>query len=138
MHIREFQDADTPALLALWGEVFPYDTPHNEPSLSLRRKRAEGDGLILVAEDGGTLAGAVMGGYDGHRGWVYSLAVAPGARRRGVGTALVRGLEALLRGRGCLKLNLQVRADNAAVVAFYESLGFAVEPRVSLGKVLYE
>ena len=78
-----------------------------------------------------------MGGYDGHRGWVYSVAVHPKHRRRGIGGAFIRQLEAALAERGCLKVNLQVRATNAEVVAFYEKLGYVVEERISMGKRLY-
>jgi ribosomal protein S18 acetylase RimI-like enzyme len=78
-----------------------------------------------------------MGGYDGHRGWVYSGAVRPAERRKGVGTVLLRLLERVLVARGCLKVNLQVRASNAGVVAFYERLGYAVEERVNMGKRPY-
>jgi ribosomal protein S18 acetylase RimI-like enzyme len=84
------------------------------------------------------VAGTIMAGYDGHRGWLYSLAVAPEHRRRGIGSALVRHAEQELRKRGCLKINLQILEANAAVAAFYEALGYAVEPRVSLGKRLVE
>jgi ribosomal protein S18 acetylase RimI-like enzyme len=79
-----------------------------------------------------------MGGYDGHRGWVYSVAVRPQHRRRGIGRALLARLEAALIERGCLKVNLQVRASNAEVIAFYERLGYVVEERVSMGKRLYQ
>jgi ribosomal protein S18 acetylase RimI-like enzyme len=77
-----------------------------------------------------------MGGYDGHRGWVYSLAVRPDLRRRGVGTALMRHVERALADLGCPKVNLQVLASNAATVAFYRGLGYDVEERLSMGKVL--
>jgi ribosomal protein S18 acetylase RimI-like enzyme len=75
-----------------------------------------------------------MGGYDGHRGWVYSLAVDPANRRKGIGTALMRELERRLKNLGCPKLNLQILNHNMGVVAFYESLGYKVEERVSMGK----
>ena len=68
---------------------------------------------------------------------MYSVAVSAGERRKGAGTALLRRLEEALAVRGCLKVNLQVRASNAGVVAFYERLGYAVEERVSMGKRLY-
>ena len=77
-----------------------------------------------------------MGGYDGHRGWIYSLAVAPRFRRRGIGTALVRHVEKALLGRGCPKINLQVLPSNSDVVAFYRKLGYKVEERISIGRVL--
>jgi ribosomal protein S18 acetylase RimI-like enzyme len=81
--------------------------------------------------------GTVMGGYDGHRGWVYSVAVRPAERRKGVGTALLGRLEEAFVARGCLKVNLQVRESNAGVAAFYERLGYTVEERISMGKRLY-
>jgi ribosomal protein S18 acetylase RimI-like enzyme len=93
--------------------------------------------LFFVAVLESAVVGTVMGGYDGHRGWVYSLAVQPQLRRHGVGSALVRHLEQALAGRGCMKINLQVRTSNAGVVAFYEKLGYAVEPIISMGKRLY-
>ena len=77
-----------------------------------------------------------MAGYDGHRGWVYYVAVRPGQRRRGIATALMRRAEEGLARIGCPKLNLQVRASNQAVVAFYRKLGYQVEERVSMAKRL--
>jgi ribosomal protein S18 acetylase RimI-like enzyme len=77
-----------------------------------------------------------MGGYDGHRGWMYSLAVDPRFRRQGIGRTLVQHLERVLALRGCPKINLQILAGNAEVTSFYETLGYSVEPRISMGKVL--
>lgn len=138
MHIRPYGDADEPAVIALWNEVLRDSAPHNDPATAIRKKRAFERDLFFVADVDGTVAGTVMGGYDGHRGWVYATAVKPAYRRRGIGTALIRHLERALADRGCLKVNLQVRASNATVVAFYERLGYAVEPRVSMGKRLYD
>jgi ribosomal protein S18 acetylase RimI-like enzyme len=137
MQIRPYEDADEVAVIALWNEVLPDDAPHNDPATAIRNKLAVERDLFFVAVEGGAVVGTVLGGYDGHRGWVYSLAVQPQCQRRGVGSALVRRLEQALAGRGCLKVNLQVRSSNAGVVAFYEKLGYAVEPRVSMGKRLY-
>lgn len=136
MTIRPYEDADERAVIALWAAVLPDDAPHNDPATVIRRKRATGGDLFLVAAVGSEVAGTVMGGYDGHRGWVYGLAVLPGRRREGIGTALVRGLERCLAECGCPKVNLQVRAANAGVVPFYEKLGYAVEDRISMGKRL--
>lgn len=77
-----------------------------------------------------------MAGYDGHRGWLYALAVSDGHRRLGVGSALVREVEARLAALGCRKINLQIRATNIQVQAFYDRLGYGTEDRVSMGKRL--
>jgi ribosomal protein S18 acetylase RimI-like enzyme len=137
MHIRLYQDADEPAVIALWNEVLPPNAPHNDPATAIRKKLAVERDLFFVAVVAGAVVGTVMGGYDGHRGWVYSVAVSPQQRRRGIGRALIERLEASLVERGCLKVNLQVRTTNAAVVAFYEKLGFRVEELISMGKRLY-
>ena len=137
MPIRLYEDADESAVVGLWREALPDAAPHNDPAAAIRKKVAVGDGLFFVAEVGGNVVGTVMGGYDGHRGWVYSVAVRPAERRKAVGTALLRRLEEALVARGCLKVNLQVRASNAGVVAFYERLGYAGEEWVSMGKRLY-
>lgn len=136
MEVRTFTEKDAPDVMALWTSVFGYDAPHNDPATSIRKKMAVQPELFLVAVGEGRLVGTVMGGYDGHRGWMYSLAVAPEFRRRGVGGMLVRHLERALADRGCLKMNLQVQAGNAAVAGFYEKLGYRVEPRISMGKRL--
>ncbi len=138
MQIRTYEYSDERGVIDLWNEVLPDSAPHNEPAISLRNKLAIDGSLILVAVESRNIVGTVMGGYDGHRGWVYSLAVLPSRRRRGVGTVLVRELETRLQRRGCLKVNLQIRASITGVVAFYERLGYDVEERLSLGKRLYE
>ena len=120
-------------MIALWERVFPDDPPHNAPPRMLDAKLAANDGLLFVAADTDTLLGTAMAGYDGHRGWLYTVAVSPGHRRCGIGTALVHHALDALRSMGCVKINLQVRATNTAVVGFYESLGFEVEERVSMG-----
>ena len=91
--------------------------------------------MVALAND--KVVGTVMGGYDGHRGWVYSLAVDDRERHRGVGSALLDKIEEALKALGCLKVNLQVVASNSGVVEFYEKLGFTVEDRISMGKRLY-
>ena len=115
--------------------MFPGDPPRNRADVSIPAKLAV-DELLWVALDGDTVIGSIMAGYDGHRGWLYSVAVDPGRRRTGVGAALVRHAERELKALGCIKINLQVRATNAAVVAFYERLGFAIEQHISMGKLL--
>jgi len=137
MRIRSYQDSDFQAVIDLWNEVLPPTSPHNDPALSIQKKLAVERDLFFVADTEGQVVGTVMGGYDGHRGWIYSVAVLPAFRRQQIGTTLLQHLESALRERDCLKVNLQVRGTNAAVVAFYERLGFAVEEIISLGKRLY-
>ncbi|WP_321913953.1 MULTISPECIES: GNAT family acetyltransferase [unclassified Paraburkholderia] len=143
--IRVFSEADTEAVIALWLQAFPEynDTsrPHRNPRLSIANKLGTQPELFFVAirSDGdvdGALVGTAMAGYDGHRGWLYSVAVAPEARRHGLGTRLVRHAEDALAAMGCLKLNLQVLTDKAEVLAFYERLGYRADAVVSLGKRL--
>ncbi|MEM9367368.1 MAG: GNAT family acetyltransferase [Planctomycetota bacterium] len=136
IEIRVYAEHDRFQVIELWNDVFECPTGHNDPASSLNRKVAVQDGLFFVALDNGQVIGTTMAGYDGHRGWLYSIAVHPEWRRRGVGSALVRHAEDQLRIKGCPKVNLQVIADNESVVGFYQTLGFSVEPRVSLGKRL--
>lgn len=146
--IRTFRDGDRGAVEALWARVFPDDPPRNAPRLMIDNKLKVQPELLLVGEfveepsearPGATsvqIAGAVMAGYDGVRGWIYHLAVAPEMRRRGLGARLVRAAEERLRALGCPKVNLQVRTNNHGVVAFYRRLGYDVEERLQLGRPL--
>lgn len=134
MEIRPFEEADEVAVVKLWEDVFAYPQARNAPAKVIRDKLAVQRDLFFVALEDGQLVGTVMGGYDGHRGWVYSLAVRPDVRRKGIGTELMRRVERELARRGCPKINLQVLASNVATVAFYKGLGYAVEERISMGK----
>lgn len=136
MDIRPFDERDTEAVAALWREVFPDAPEWNEPLRDVENKLAVQRELFLVACESGDVVGTAMGGYDGHRGWVYYVAVSPRRRRRGIGEALMRAVEEALAGRGCPKLNLQVRSANRGAVAFYRRLGYEIEDRVSMGKRL--
>ena len=138
MIIRIYQPTDRDQVVALWNDVFNNPAGRNEPHGSLDRKEAMEDELFFVAENGDEIIGTVMAGYDGHRGWLYSVAVAKNRRREGIATDLVRHAIDVLTKRGCPKINLQILADNAEVVAFYESLGFRVEERISMGKIVAE
>lgn len=123
-------------VIQLWETVFGYEAAHNIPSLAIDKKLAMQDGLFFVALVDGAVVGTVLAGYDGHRGWLYSVAVHPSQRKKGLGAALVRLAEQALIARGCMKINLQVVSGNEAVTAFYASLGYAVEKRVSMGKTV--
>jgi ribosomal protein S18 acetylase RimI-like enzyme len=136
LDIRPYADADEPAVVALWREVFPGDADHNEPASVIRDKLAYQRELFFVAVLDSAVVGTVMAGYDGHRGWIYRVAVHPRHQRHGIGAALLRHAEGALAELGCPKINLQVLATNAGVVAFYENVGYRVEERVSMGKRL--
>src|SRR5690606_23332178 len=92
--------------------------------------------MFFVAFCDGQLVGSAMAGYDGHRGWIYYLGVDPDYRRKGIARALVERSEQALLAVGCPKVNLQIRRDNLAAVAFYEQLGYGEDLVVSLGKRL--
>ena len=137
-------DLEAP-LRELWTEVFGYPEPRNDPSRVLRDKREwDGDasGILVavsvldVTSSASRLLGSVMLGYDGHRGWLYRLAVSPDARRRGIAAALVREAEARLTQWGCAKINVQVHAHNARAAAFWQKVGYPLEERLSYGKDL--
>jgi ribosomal protein S18 acetylase RimI-like enzyme len=100
----------------------------------IRQKLAYQRELFFVGECDGAIVGTVLAGYDGHRGWLYSVAVHPAYQRRGFGTALIRRAEGALAAIGARKINLQVRTSSATVLAFYRSLGYDVEERISMGK----
>jgi|SRR6185369_9319757 ribosomal protein S18 acetylase RimI-like enzyme len=131
--VRRFKSVDRDAVRALWLRVFPDDPPWNAPDLIIASKLKVQPDLFFVGEVGGQVVGALVAGFDGMRGWLYHLAVAPEHRRCGFATELVHTAEQALRGLGCAKVNLQVRAENAAVVAFYRSVGYQAEERVSMG-----
>ena len=123
-------------VVQLWNRVFGYETAHNEPNLVIDNKVDVDDGLFFVAMIDKNVIGTVMAGYDGHRGWIYSLAVDPGLRKSGHGSALLREAESQLIARGCLKVKLQIMEGYDAVIGFYLANNYAVENRVSMGKLL--
>jgi len=136
IEVRSYRDSDEPGVVALWTEVFPDDPPWNEPRLIIQRKHAVQLDLFLVAVRDSTVVGTVLAGFDGCRGWVHHLAVAPEARRARIGSSLMREAAARLKAIGAPKVNLQVRASNEDAVRFYQSLGFKVEQRVSMSQLL--
>ena len=131
---RPNRENDQAAVIGLWNTVFPSPSPWNDPATVIAKKLTTQRDLFLVGQLGGKLVGTVMGGYDGHRGWVYLVAVALEHRRSGLGRRLMAEIESRLVEYGCVKLNLQVRADNQEVINFYLSVGYAVEERISMGK----
>lgn len=125
------------AAVCLWREC-DLTRPWNDPDADLSRALRGSSSTVLAAVADGELRGTVMVGHDGHRGWVYYLAVRPDQRGKGLGRELMVAAEAWLLDRGVPKLQLMVRADNAAVVAFYERLGYADQEVVVLGRFLDE
>ena len=136
MEIRPYREEDLAEVVEFWRRVFPNAPPHNDPSRVIEKKLKVQRELFVVAIDGGRIVGTAMGGFDGHRGWVYSVGVCPDHRRQGIGSALMKRVEDDLACIGCPKLNLQVRGTNREAVRFYESLGYEVEDRVSMGRKL--
>ena len=133
--IRPYRESDETAVIALW-QACDLVRPWNDPRKDIARKLQVNREWFLVAERETRIVGSVMAGYEGHRGWINYLAVDPAAQRCGLGRALMAEAERLLRAAGCPKINLQVRSTNAAVLAFYRRLGFAVDDVVSLGRRL--
>jgi ribosomal protein S18 acetylase RimI-like enzyme len=135
MQIRPFNSEDEKAVVALWRRcdlVRPWNDPHRD----IQRKLGVRPDLFLVGILDGRLIASVMGGYEGHRGWLNYLAVAPELQRRGYARAIVAEAERLLREAGCPKINLQIRTSNHGVIEFYRRLGYAVDDVVSMGKRL--
>jgi ribosomal protein S18 acetylase RimI-like enzyme len=136
--IREVAPADAGAVVALWRAVFPEygdpSRPQRDPAQSVARKLAHGDGLFWLAERDGRVVGSAMAGWDGHRGWLYSVGVHPEARGAGVGRALVAEAERALRALGCPKVNLQILSGNGPAREFWRRLGYAEDAVVSFGK----
>lgn len=135
MRVRPFRVSETEAVLSLW-ERSEISRPWLDLRAEIVEKMKRDRSLFLVAEDAGVVIGVVMGAYDGRRGWVYHLAVEPDLRRHGIGRLLMRELEDRMARMGVVKVNLQVRHDNLAVVGFYDALGYRDERLTSMGKRL--
>ena len=135
MHIRYYTNEDKKQVILLWQKVFFDAPPWAEPSILLKKK-LEVDNLVFVAEDNGKVIGSSMAGYDGHSGWVYSVAVEPQHRMKGVGKELVRFATEVLQGLGAIKVGLQVDSNNKGVIEFYKSIGFEIEDRINMSKMV--
>lgn len=134
--IREATAADRAAVIALW-QAAGLTRPWNDPGADFDRAMDGGTSTILLLHPGDALIGTAMVGADGHRGWVYYVAVSEAARGQGHGRALMAAAEAWLRARGCPKLQLMVREGNDAAIGFYRALGLEVQPVVTLGRFLH-
>ena len=135
MKIREYKDRDKKEVIDLW---FKCDliVPWNDPELDIQRKLKVNPELFLVGVVDGKVMASIMGGYEGHRGWINYLAVDPGHRRLGYGLYLMQEVEKRLKTIGCPKINLQIRRTNPEAIKFYEAVGYRDDNMVSLGKHL--
>ncbi len=127
--------ADTEALVALWdlcGLTRPWNDPRADIALALETLTSD---ILIIRREAEIVASAVVG-FDGHRGWVYYLAVAPKCRKAGLGRTMMAACEGWLRERGSPKIQFMVRDDNAAALGFYESLGYERQAVVTLGRRL--
>ena len=134
-HIRPYEAADEAAVIALWHEC-GLTRAWNDPRRDIARKLTVQPELFLIGTTGAGPIATAMVGFDGHRGWVNYLAVAPSHRHQSIGRVLMQEAERLLTALGCPKLNLQVRSSNTGVLAFYRALGYAPDDVVSLGRRL--
>ncbi|TGD98681.1 GNAT family acetyltransferase [Methylobacterium nonmethylotrophicum] len=132
---REIEDADVPAVIVLWHES-GVARPWNDPATDIAFARRGPHGTVLVAEIDGRVVASAMAGEDGHRGWLYYVAVAPDQQGTGLGRRMVAAAEAWLAARGVWKVQLLVRRENAAVLGFYDHLGYRDTNSVCLQKVI--
>jgi ribosomal protein S18 acetylase RimI-like enzyme len=133
--IDELRPDEIEAAVALW-EACDLTRPWNDPRADAGRAFAGETSTLLAAREQGRLVATVMVGADGHRGWVYYLAVAPDMRKRGLGEAMMRAAEAWAADRGMPKMQLMVRMENAGAVGFYHAIGYQTEERLLLARRL--
>lgn len=133
--IRPCQTQDEEAVIKLWFDC-DLIVPWNNPREDIQRKLKVNPELFLAGLLNEKIIATVMGGYEGHRGWINYLAVAPQFRRLGFAWKLMDEIELKLKATGCPKINLQVREANQQVVQFYKAIGYKVEPLVNMGKRL--
>jgi ribosomal protein S18 acetylase RimI-like enzyme len=140
LKLRQYEERDREQLLELWTNIFNDTGSHNDPEYILTSKLAIDENIYVASEQDAShkenITGVIIAGYDGHRGWLYSLAVEKKLQRNGIGRQLVEFAVEKLRSMGCAKVNLQVREENKEVISFYRALGFKVENRISMGKLL--
>jgi len=135
MKIRAYIETDKADVIALWKEC-GLVAPQNDPTKDIQRKLKVDPDLFLVGVNENGMVATIMGGYEGHRGWINYLAVKPSEQRKGLGQAMTQEIEQLLKQKGCPKINLQVRTSNAAVLALYAAIGYGEDNVLSLGKRL--
>ena len=137
MKVRPYLPGDEDAVVELWRKC-DLIKPWNNLKQDIERKLKVNPELFLVGLVDSRIVATVMGSYDGHRGWIYYLAVYPVYQRRGWGKQIMGAVEEKILAMGCPKINLQIRSDNLDAVKFYENIGYKVEERISMGKRLVE
>ena len=135
MKIRAYKPTDESAVIDLWMRCGLL-APQNNPRTDIQRKLSVAPELFLIGTLDSGIVATVMAGYEGHRGWINYLAVAPHLQKTGYGRQIMEHAECLLRERGCPKINLQVRSTNKQVIEFYQRIGFSFDDVLSLGKRL--
>ena len=135
MLVRPYRTDDEEFLVSLW-QVCELTVPWNNPHKDIARKLQVQPELFLVGILDSRLIATVMGGYDGHRGWINYLAVHPDFQGNGYGQGIMNSVETALREMGCPKINLQIRTGNDKIGSFYQKLGFTNDQVVSMGKRL--
>jgi ribosomal protein S18 acetylase RimI-like enzyme len=135
MIIRTYTSEDEIQVIRLWAEC-GLVVPHNNPLQDIERKLRVNPEWFLVGEAGNQIIATCMAGYEGHRGWINYLAIAPSQRGKKLATEMMEKAEQLLRAKGCPKINLQIRSANRRVVEFYQSLGYKIDETISMGKRL--
>ena len=126
---------DRDAVIALWRQV-GLTRPWNDPASDFDLALSFSGSTILLAHDCTKLVGAIMVGFDGHRGWVYYLACEPSHRREGIGRIMMDAAEAWLVEQGAPKIQLMVRTDNADAIGFYKAIGYEPQDVVTIGRRL--
>jgi ribosomal protein S18 acetylase RimI-like enzyme len=135
LSIARIADADVAGVVALW-ERCGLTRPWNEPAADIALARKGGNATVLVGRKREAIVATALVGHDGHRGWVYYVAVDPPHRGKGLGRIIMRAAEDWLRNTGIEKLMLMVRPENTAVRKFYESIGYGEQPRLIFAKWL--
>jgi len=133
--IRSFQISDEPYVIDLWHRC-NLVVPQNDPKKDIEMKLQVQPELFFVGVISNSIVSTVMSGYDGHRGWLYYLAVDPDFQKKEIARRMVEKVESKFRKLGCSKINLQVRTSNKPVIAFYKHIGFLDDDVIGMGKRL--
>ena len=135
MNIKPYHPDNQQAVINIW-QACNLVVAWNDPVKDIQRKMLVDPDLFLIGELSEDIVATVMGGYEGHRGWINYLAVSPEHQRKGYARAMMQQVEVLILQKGSPKINLQVRSNNIDVVHFYQAIGYDIENAVGLGKRL--